>query len=789
MKEINKSDIECLDLIDPTLFEEKGHIFLTIISEISQRVLKAIEKKEITPSSNPVLYKKEWYHNLNKLAEGLPSLDGLDCDNSFWDDPEFIMHKGLKSVKSAFDLRKNFQNLIEFALKILDKKLFLIAFDDIDVNFKKGFPVLETLRKYLNCSKIITLIAGDFNLFSKAVRKHQWENLGKPLLKNEYDKYENDSTNNEYSTIVSTLENQYMQKVLPPSYRIYLNTLYEKVILNKVCDLKVKFDDKDEPKYIKSLYTEMLKALGIFQKNQQMFYISFLMNLPLRSQIHILNLYSQKENDENAWELEIVTIFITSLYAKHVDFSRLRTNPNYTTIAILKFLNSNNILQTNIQLQPITEDYDTNNSLFALSLSLTNSIKRAPYLIFDYFVRIAYLSQITSPIQGIKRIVNSDSKNLASNKIFEFDIPYRNIAGMISSVHVSSSKNSSGVFELKGTMERGKQKKCPNEKRIDEVENIARMAAARAVTQKKNGGITFYSFYMLFASIGDLLKEFQDKKQIEKDDIKIFLNKTCFIRDFEYSTIQYHIEEDNSSDSDYIDDPQYNNKKNDTKIDNLCTNLKFWVEKEYHTYNIAIHLLGKIATRFFKASSNFVPMEKLGDSMQQLVVIFLNSVLVEEARESKLTAQVLLSSDNPRNDPRIFCENYNKLCDLNHLNLFNFFAFCPLLQMYIKPQNLKSWFGKHIMDHCCDFSIYDELNQVHIKTNNSKNTFSFAKKNYEKIIKYFQDNPNVISYDYFMRASVDEIQNKLKGHFEYTPNPKAIRTFIVTLKERSEKRW
>ena len=45
MKEINKSDIECLDLIDPTLFEEKGHIFLTIISEISQRVLKAIEKK------------------------------------------------------------------------------------------------------------------------------------------------------------------------------------------------------------------------------------------------------------------------------------------------------------------------------------------------------------------------------------------------------------------------------------------------------------------------------------------------------------------------------------------------------------------------------------------------------------------------------------------------------------------------------------------------------------------------------------------------------------------------
>ncbi|MCX4301684.1 MAG: hypothetical protein OSJ35_05580 [Alistipes sp.] len=66
--ETEDEDIEILDIVDPTLIEEKGHIFLNIVARIKDRVVEqsGIENRTY----------KEWEFALNSLAAGLPMYGG-----------------------------------------------------------------------------------------------------------------------------------------------------------------------------------------------------------------------------------------------------------------------------------------------------------------------------------------------------------------------------------------------------------------------------------------------------------------------------------------------------------------------------------------------------------------------------------------------------------------------------------------------------------------------------------------------------------------------------------------
>ena len=116
-------------------------------------------------------------------------------DPSDWNDTTFVMRDGLRRVAGANNLEKYFHVFIKQSLDLLSteepeerKKYFLIAFDDVDTDFAKGWPVLETLRKYLTSPQLITFLSGDLDLYSFVVRKKQWDNFGKGLLRNEFDK-------------------------------------------------------------------------------------------------------------------------------------------------------------------------------------------------------------------------------------------------------------------------------------------------------------------------------------------------------------------------------------------------------------------------------------------------------------------------------------------------------------------------------------------------------------------------------------------------------------------------
>jgi hypothetical protein len=80
-------------------------------------------------------------------------------------------------------IEHKFHIFIERSLHFIGKECFLMAFDDVDTDFSRGWPVLEVIRRYLTSPRWITVVCGDLDLFAILVRGKQWSNFEEKNLK------------------------------------------------------------------------------------------------------------------------------------------------------------------------------------------------------------------------------------------------------------------------------------------------------------------------------------------------------------------------------------------------------------------------------------------------------------------------------------------------------------------------------------------------------------------------------------------------------------------------------
>jgi len=517
----SKTDLAILRIIDPTLIEEKGHVFLTIISCIKTEVETVLDKIDANPGEVKFGDNKTWQEKLKNLSHGLPTMDGVgrDMQNETWQDPEFIMNKGLRQVKSATKLEEDFQELIRYGLRILDKECFLVSFDDIDIDFRKGWAVLETIRKYLTSSKIIVILSGDMKLFSLGIRKQHWGNFGKALLINEGEQKGKMSA---FNDTVTEMEGQYMQKVMKPERRVHLTTLYEKLTRNGQ-DLRILVIIDGSPKELMAVYNYLLLQFGIANPYQQDVYSAFLLGLPVRTQLQFLSaFYNTAEEPAN-----ITESFLSDLYEKAVDIELALSSSKFINIIILKLLLKAKFLEEGYQLQPITTDVSLNGSLTALSLLFSQHSKNNPYTIFDYFIRVGYtnsmlnaleytdeektVSQLVPSIQGLCK-----QSGIFQDKVLK-DIANRMTAYMRGFLN-KDGKNErpwGGILLLQALAKPAKQGKTEMLNSIDRVlDDTSVSDAQRAIGYiplgickylDKNETIVTYSVFVLLASIGELI--------------------------------------------------------------------------------------------------------------------------------------------------------------------------------------------------------------------------------------------------------------------------------------------
>lgn len=722
-------DIEIIELIDPTLIEEKGHIFLTLISLITDKVEKKISKNECDPCCKEYRQRKSWDDKLKRLAAGLPS---IDIDNaslySNWHDPEHVMRKGLDAVKAAKELGENFNKIVEEALNILGKKAFLIAFDDIDVNFNNGWKVLETIRKYLTSPRIITLLSGDLKLFSKAIRKYQWENLGNELLTWEGEKLKKIE---KYDELVTEIESQYMQKIMKAPNRIHLLTIGE--ILNN--GDKIFINQQSNEVAIYKHYEYFLSKLGLHNKYEIHAVNTYLLGLPLRTQIQILKLVS----DSSLNILNITDAFVSDLYELGVDVELAKSQPKDFCNIAHDFLLKKELLNETYQLLPTSASVNYNAVLFSLYTMFVEHSKSNPSIFFEYWITIATIKNLltimpyrsdqkkdTALVPTIEGL--SDYSFIGQNKV------YRDICSYMStyiraSINYNSSENKApwgGTLILKGLAESAKKSLKATQDRIDVVfkregittmdRQLAFFPMSIASYAHKQQSLVIYSFYTLLGTITELLKRYNILKKDSSNnvnDIYVLLKELSQVKDYVMPVFESGV---NPSGQEPIFNTIEEEKEGEEK--ELANVLYAWMEKCPSC--VPPHLIGKIATRAFYAMRNLDDRAlsgeepNLGDAMHRRIVIVMNSALVEDAKEN--LDKFTLSNNNPLEKNTIFINNLKKVNEISKewkkIEFSRWLLACPLLLLYM---NIESLFNEKI----------DEGEKLETKTKNT-DILSFA---------------------------------------------------------------
>lgn len=758
-KNVDLSPVQVLEIIDPTLIEEKGHVFLNVISLIADLVDKKLDKKECDPHEDkPLKYsRKEWRSSLNKLAAGLPSIDGIGTVTSdSWQDPEFVMDIGLKAVAASQKLSKNFNEFLKISLNILEKKAFLLIFDDIDVDASKGWAVLETIRKYFTGSQLITLISGDLELYTTVVRQKKWKNFGAEILKYEGTEQKKDGLK-EFESLTTKLTAQYMLKIMQPKYRIHLSSLMQRKLTRNRLDIMVAKNEHSDSIDLETAYYTIFRNYGIVNSITQEVYRTFILSRPLRTQIQLLTLLHEQADGNVVDNNALADIFLTDLLEQRVDINFAANTPKFLLSAVLELLLKNRVLEDLYQLLPTSINENVNASLFSLSLMLSNTARgENRFVIFDYFIKIAYLRNLMTVIPYPEKRKSENSfrpniKDLTEKVSILNDGVLRDTTGRIQTYLY-------GVLELEGNVGdinpffiqlKGLETfaKRGYTDRIDVVFSNASVSKAERILGNipcfigsfgfKNASRIGYSFYLLLGAIGDIVKAYEtDFKYLPnntKSGMMQLLKDLSQLRS--YPIISFSkVQSDGAPQGDVLQvEALIQDNLEDQSDQELADAIIKWLES-YKSFSAASHLLGKITTRFFYAMKNIVEVGTsdvlLGAFLHRQVVSFMNSVLIEETKERLPEVSSQLNLNNTNTDDGIFINNIRMLINNDRENPFKDLIFskwilsCPLFYGYLQKDLvirlddlIRRFFGSHEVElDYTKFSVFTLLNQVSIRS-------------------------------------------------------------------------
>ena len=784
-----KEEVIILGLIDPTLIEEKAHIFLLIISMINDEVKKVIEKGTCEPGGEAYKQRMDWNACVKKLAKGLPSLDkvGNDYNNTSWQDDEFIMQKGLDDIMAAYQLEENFHKMVDMALKILGKKAFVVAFDDIDINMEKGWRVLETVRKYLTTPKIISILSGNMYLYNLNVRGQQWEQFNSRLLTHEKSR--------EYVKLVNQLENQYMLKVFKAENRLHLYPLSYSIRLHNM-EYSVKGVTKAIETKINEAYKQVLVKFGICGSGSQKVFIDYLMSLSIRSQINYLKL--NWDSGKSDFSILNIEAFLSRMYAAGIEIQLAYANPNLLNTIILTYLSRENYnsLRNTYLLMPSTDNPEDNACLAGLSTVFASQTTTYPGLLFDYMIRIGYLRNLILGIQNKAGYIG-----LVDFASFKHDVSLKNIVGTSMAYKLQDDPKGDGMKVHKAIYGLNGRAKKKGMDKIDEV--LKEQKAAQKILgymplcalqyDFKNESQLYYSFYLLLGCIGTMLRNVpnsynladgvKEEKNIQ-ETIKDMLRDMAQLRSYsvpskESGSTTPQDETETSTDVAIADDEEFTE---------FAEKIRKWINAYYALKkSIPAYMIGRIVTRFHRTAMR-IEADNLGEYMHRIVVAFINACLIEECKEYLLSKHedaslTKLNINNAVTSDKVLIDNLSYLAGgyEDTLVLTGWITESPLIWPYLNKEFIEKteWaILKNGFDE--NFGVYEVLKII--GTKDSRIPFLYARDTYMSSYDYLLHN----GYD-MQKLDVAEVGqdliNELKEYFSVYVSKKSVEGFIDKIKK------
>lgn len=401
--------LHVFEVFDPTITENKENILITIVAKIQQACRAEYDSKCGGGGAGREDQWKSVEDTLRKTAGGLALFDGVGSGGGYgdnWEDPQYILQRGLKTARSGSEFEKNFRNYVEAALEFIGCSAFVITFDDIDTQFQKGWPVLEVIRKYLTSPRLIVILCGDLRLYSKLIRRHQFENLGETLLRfdragrehhgdNDLGRWEDDAM----VGLVGQLEEQYLQKILKPESRIRLWTLDQYSAPSS--DYQVEVRTKPQPSvapeinsYIDSL---IARALYVTDKGEARVHRESILRQPVRMVVQVLKAgagvvdHMEESSGDAVQDFtdRLFDVFASALFHFELDPAHISSGDIDDVIgALIAWFRRAEIWETGYRLRPEYRDADKDSVAISFSARLARLFDASPGDVMTYMLKI-----------------------------------------------------------------------------------------------------------------------------------------------------------------------------------------------------------------------------------------------------------------------------------------------------------------------------------------------------------------------------------------------------------------
>ncbi len=190
--------------IDPSVVIDSDNILRLVLSLLFDNYIER-NSKQLKENYQAMI---EQFIQLNKTINRLTK---PELENDSLED--------LLSSKEIFNLKASIRRLIADFLSSMSEnrtyKHLMIMIDDVDLNTKSCFEMLEQLRKYLSQDNVIIILSGNYDDFERAIRNEYCSSYS-----SQYTSQEN--LKELRNQIVNNAEH-YLIKVLPKLYRINAN--------------------------------------------------------------------------------------------------------------------------------------------------------------------------------------------------------------------------------------------------------------------------------------------------------------------------------------------------------------------------------------------------------------------------------------------------------------------------------------------------------------------------------------------------------------------------------------
>lgn len=223
--------------IDPTILEQNQSILAVILSRM-YRLAEQSWAKSCGSQGFSSHYGRSEAEKNELLALFQRCLSGINAIK-FRKGKEIQSLAGIHEISDSSLLKEKFYELTSQLLRFTGSggenqpSYLVIQLDDTDFQIRRGYEILEDIRKYLTIPNLIILMATDMDMLRVTLTQYYVQEFERGLFQN-------------IITIdqLRKIESKYLDKLIPPTYTVYLPHLDE-VIHHQGTSLTIKYIDPD----------------------------------------------------------------------------------------------------------------------------------------------------------------------------------------------------------------------------------------------------------------------------------------------------------------------------------------------------------------------------------------------------------------------------------------------------------------------------------------------------------------------------------------------------------------